>query len=87
MRVVNGEAQRLRARLGHWQDLAVLAALTQPHSDLARWRRLLLPLIVERKATHIGAAAYNAGRLFADRPKALRRKLESLWANAEARPV
>jgi CHAD domain-containing protein len=82
MRAMTAEAQRLRERLGHCQDLAVLSALTLPQGDLARWRRLLLPLIAERKAAHIAAAAHHAGRLFAERPKALRRKLETLWANS-----
>ena len=87
IKVAAGEAQRLRERLGHCQDLAVLTALTQPRGDLARWRKLLLPLIDERKATHIAAAAHNAGRLFADRPKALQKKLHLLWENpAEPSP-
>ena len=82
IRVAAGEAQRLRERLGHCQDLAVLTTLTQPRGDLARWRKLLLPLIAERKAIHIAASAHNAGRLFADRPRALQKRLRTLWANA-----
>lgn len=77
------EAQRLRDRLGRYQDLAVLAGLTAPHQSLARWRSKLAPLIVERQAVHLAAAARLAGRLFAERPKAFRRRLQAMW---KARP-
>ena len=36
-----GEAQRLRERLGHHQDMLVLASLTVPHGPLAPWRSRL----------------------------------------------
>lgn len=81
-----GEAQRLRDRLGAHQDLAVLAALTEPRQLLAPWRSRLLPLVEARKALHVAAAERLAGRLFAERPKAFRRRIEALWqaAGAEA---
>lgn len=81
IRVTAGEAQRLRERLGHYQDLVVLEALTAPRGELARWRSRLVPLISERKQAHATAAAHNAGRLFAERPRALQRKLVELWSN------
>ena len=77
------EAQRLRDRLGRYQDLAVLAGMTAPHQLLARWRSKLSPLIVERQSVHLAAASRLSGRLFAERPKAFRRRLQAMW---KARP-
>jgi len=74
-----GEAQRLRERLGMCQDLAVLAKLTAPHQPLAPWRSRLAPLIAGRQAAHVAASARIAGRLFAEKPKAFRRRLLALW--------
>lgn len=74
-----GEAQRLRERLGSCQDLEVLTGLTAPHQPLAPWRSRLTPPIVARKAAHVGAAQRLAGRLFAEKPRAFRRRLEALW--------
>jgi CHAD domain-containing protein len=78
-RVWVGEAQKLRDRLGHYQDLVVLQAFTAPHQPLAPWRSRLVPLIAARQAEHAGAAARVARRLFAEKPKAFRRRLMSLW--------
>jgi CHAD domain-containing protein len=75
------EAQRLRERLGAYQDLSVLTGFTAPHQPLAHWRSRLAPLIAARKAVHAKRAAHIAGRLFAERPKAFRRRLEALWAS------
>jgi CHAD domain-containing protein len=76
-----GEAQRLRERLGTSQDLAVLARLTAPHQPLAPWRSRLVPAIAARRAVHVAAAARIANRLFAERPKAFRRRLLAIWDN------
>jgi CHAD domain-containing protein len=76
-----GEAQRLRDRLGAHHDLDMLTGLTAPHQLLARWRSRLTPAIALRQESHARAAARLAGRLFAERPKAFRRRLEALWAN------
>src|SRR5215472_6346493 len=73
------EAQKLRDRLGHHQDLAVLRAFTAPHKPLAPWRSRLLPLIAARQAEHAAAARRIAGRLLAEKPKAFRRRMLSLW--------
>lgn len=78
------EAQRLRTRLGACQDLHVFAGLTAPHAPLAAWRSRLAPAIAARRAAHISAAARLAGRLFAERPKAFRRRLEAMWARGRA---
>lgn len=72
------EAQRLRDRLGRFQDLEVLKRLTEPHQPLARWRAKLEPAIAERQARERRDARQIAGRLFADRPEAFRRRLAAL---------
>jgi CHAD domain-containing protein len=74
-----GEAQRLRDRLGAHHDLEMLAGLVAPHQLLARWRSRLVPLIGTRQTAHVAAAAKLSARLFAERPKAFRRRLEALW--------
>jgi CHAD domain-containing protein len=73
------EAQKLRDRLGHHQDLAVLREFTAPHKPLAPWRSRLAPLIAARQAEHTAAAARVARRLLAEKPKAFRRRLVRLW--------
>jgi CHAD domain-containing protein len=73
------ETQRLRNQLGACQDLAVLANFTAPHQPLARWRSRLAPLIENRRARHLKNAARLAGRLFAEKPKAFRRRVNALW--------
>ena len=73
------EAERLRDRLGKIQDLAVLERLTGPHQPLARWRSRLTPACAERRTELSHRAARIALRLFAERPKAFRRRLETLW--------
>ena len=79
------EAQRLRTRLGQYQDLAVLAALTAPHQPLAPWRSRLTPLIEARRDAHLKTAARLAGRLFAEKPKAFRRRIAALWSASDPR--
>ena len=74
-----GEAQRLRERLGSCQDLALLAGLTAPRQPLAPWRSRLASLVAARKAAHVSVAQRLAGRLFAEKPKAFRRRLKALW--------
>lgn len=73
------EAQRLRNRLGACQDLAVLAGLTAPHQALAPWRSRLAAAIDARRDVHAAAAARMAGRLFAEKPGAFRKRIEALW--------
>ena len=74
------EAQRLRNRLGSCQDLAVLTELTAPHQLLAPWRSRLAPLIAARRGAHLKTAQRVAGRLFAEKPKAFRRRIAALWS-------
>ena len=74
-----GEAQRLRERLGHHQDLLLLVRLTEPHQPLARWRARLRPAIDARKAEHVRAARRIAVRLLVEKPRAFRRRLEVMW--------
>jgi CHAD domain-containing protein len=77
------EAQRLRDRLGAYQDLSVLHGYTAPHGPLAPWRSRLTPLINARRAAHAKAAQRLAGRLFAERPRAFRKRIEALWASGK----
>lgn len=79
------EAQRLRNRLGACQDLFVLEQMAGPHQPLAPWRSRLAPMIVARRTAHIRSAARLAGRLFAERPKAFRKRITTLWEHR--RPV
>jgi CHAD domain-containing protein len=78
------EAQKLRNRLGKVQDLAVLSRHAEPHQPLARWRSRLQSVIGERQAQHVAAAQRIAGRLFAEQPKAFRRRLEAMWEGMAA---
>lgn len=73
------EAQRLRTRLGKYQDLAVFTLKVGPHQPLAPWRSKLTPLIAARQHEHAIAAKRIATRIFAEPPKAFRRRLEVLW--------
>lgn len=79
------EAQRLRNRLGACQDLAVLGNFTGPHQPLAPWRSRLAPVIAARRAAHLKTAARLAGRLFAEKPKAFRRRIAALWSARQAK--
>jgi len=79
-RVWAEEAQRLRNRLGACQDLAVLTNFTTPHQPLAHWRSRLVPLIEDRRGAHLKTAARLAGQLFAEKPKAFRRRIAALWS-------
>ena len=79
------EAQRLRNRLGACQDLAVLSSFTAPHQPLAPWRSRLAPVIAARRAAHLKSAARLASRLFAEKPKAFRRRIGALWSARRAK--
>ncbi len=79
------EAQRLRNQLGACQDLTVLTNFTAPHQPLARWRSRLAPLIDDRRDTHLKSAARLAGHLFAEKPKAFRRRIAALWSAKSSR--
>jgi CHAD domain-containing protein len=78
VRMWTAETQRLRDRLGRYQDLLVLERLTGPHQPLARWRSRLAPAIAERKARHLAGAASITARLFIEAPNAVRRRLLGL---------
>lgn len=79
------EAQRLRTRLGQYQDLTLLTQLSAPHQPLAPWRSRLSPLIARRQAEHVKAAARMSSRVFAEPPKAFRRRMEALWEAGAAK--
>ncbi len=82
-RMWTDEAERLRDRLGRCQDLDVLKAMTAPHQPLAHWRSRLTPACAERTAQLAHRAARIAHRLFAEKPKAFRHRLEMLWEHAK----
>jgi CHAD domain-containing protein len=82
-RMWTSEAERLRGRLGQCQDLEVLQRLTAPHQPLARWRSRLTPACAECSAGLTQRAARIAHRLFAERPKAFRHRLEMLWQHGK----
>jgi CHAD domain-containing protein len=73
------QAQKLRNQLGAHQDLTVLARYAEPHQPLAHWRSRLQSVISQRQAQHVASARRIAGRLFAERPKAFRERLEAMW--------
>jgi CHAD domain-containing protein len=77
------ETQRLRNRLGACQDLAMLANFTGVRQPLAPWRSKLASVIEARRLAHLKTAERLAGRLFAEKPKAFRRRAAALW-KAEA---
>ena len=85
MHVWVSEAQRLRDRLGAHHDLVILQRLTEPHQPLARWRSQLELLIAERQTAHVAAAKRLTGRLFAEKSKAFRQRLASLWEHRAQR--
>jgi CHAD domain-containing protein len=85
MHVWVAEAQRLRDRLGSHHDLVILQRLTEPHQPLARWRSQLKALIAERQAAHVAVAKRLTGRLFAEKSKAFRQRLASLWEHRAER--
>jgi CHAD domain-containing protein len=82
-RMWTDEAERLRGRLGQRQDLEVLTRLTAAHQPLAHWRSRLTPACAEHSATLTQRAARIAHRLFAERPKAFRHRLEMLWEHGK----
>jgi CHAD domain-containing protein len=73
------QAQKLRNRLGAYQDLVVLARFAEPHQPLARWRSRLQAMVAQRQAEHVAAARRIAARLFAEKPAAFRKRLQAMW--------
>jgi CHAD domain-containing protein len=78
-----GEAQRLRDRLGRHQDLTLLTRLMEPHQPLAPWRSRLAGAIAQRMQDHVAAARRIATRLFVEKPRAFRRRLDVIWETGD----
>jgi len=78
------QAQKLRNRLGAYQDLVVLARYAEPHQPLARWRSRLQSVVAQRQTEHVAAARRIAARLFAEKPAAFRKRLEAMWQGIAA---
>ena len=57
----------------------MLSRYAEPHQPLARWRSRLQSVISQRQAQHVAASRRIAGRLFAEKPKAFRQRLEAMW--------
>src|SRR5260221_13691222 len=74
-----GKAPKLLNRLGKIQAPAVLAMYAEPQQPVARWRSRLQSVISQRQAQHIAVSRRIAGRLFAEKPKSFRRRLEAMW--------
>ena len=70
-------------RYSSCQDLAMLQEFTAPHQPLAPWRSRIAPLIAARRLEHLESAERLAGRLFAEKPKAFRRRIAALWKAKE----
>lgn len=77
-RLLLNEAQRLRTHLGACQDITVLARFLEPHQPLAHWRSRLTPAIEKRRAAHMRTAERVARRLFSEKPKAFRKRIDTL---------
>jgi CHAD domain-containing protein len=75
LRKGEADAQRVRERLGSYQDLLLLASLTAPERPLAPWRSHLGPVIARRQALHLKHAERIGRKLFAGRAKAFRQRL------------
>lgn len=73
------EVQRLRDALGKHRDLALLQLLAGTRQPLAAQRAALLPAIGVRQQAHLARAEKIASRIFAEKPGAFRRRIESLW--------
>lgn len=73
------EAQRLRDALGRHRDLALLHAMTAPHQPLARFRKRLSSAIERRQQEHLTQATKIAARVFAEKPRAFRSRIDALW--------
>ena len=59
------------------------AGLHRAAPPLAPWRARLTPVIATRRAAHAKAAQRIAGRLFAERPRAFRKRMEALWKSGK----
>ena len=73
------EVQRLRDALGKHRDLALLQLLAGARRPLAAHRAKLVPAIEARQHAHLLRAEKIASRIFAEKPGAFRRRIESLW--------
>jgi CHAD domain-containing protein len=77
-------AQALREALGSHRDLALLLKLAAPHEPLARFRSKLAPAIAQRQEEHLQQASKIAEKLYAEKPRAIRARLENYWADIGA---
>ena len=84
LEAMEGTADELGERLGADHDLAVLRERVEAEPSLApEVRRALLRRIDDRRKDHQRTALLLGGRLYAEKPSALRQRLGRLW-NAAA---
>jgi CHAD domain-containing protein len=83
-RVFIGETQKLRARLGRSNDLIVLEGLMGARQPLAHWRARLSPSVRRKRQEHLDCSSHLAGLIFAETPRAFRRRLEEVWNAGES---
>jgi CHAD domain-containing protein len=76
-------AQRIRGRLGRYQDLTLLVRLSQPGQPLAPWRTRLQNDVKKRQREHLEAAERSAARFFDASPKSFGKRIEALAADRE----
>jgi CHAD domain-containing protein len=70
------QAKRLRDRLGRYQDINVLAAFLAAKNASPRWKTKLRKPMMARQKQHLMAAKRLAPKLFEEKPKAFRTRLE-----------
>ena len=73
-----GEVQKVRVQLGKSNDLVVLGRLIQPNQPLAHWRSRLTPQIENRRRFHLERAGSLASRVFAESPRAFRKRIKAM---------
>ena len=78
-----GRDVRAWPNAGRLDDIGYACVWLAPHGLLAPWRSRLTPLILARRAEHARAAQRIAGRLFAERPRAFRKRIEALWKSGK----
>ncbi len=71
-------AQRIRSRLGRYQDLTLLVRLCEPGQPLAPWRIRLQNDVRKRQHDHLEAVQRSTTKFFEPSPKSFRKRVESL---------
>jgi CHAD domain-containing protein len=70
-------AKRLRDRLGRYQDINVLLGFLGAKNAPPRWKAKLAKPMQALQSEHLGAATRIAAKLFREKPKAIRHRLQA----------